>query len=127
MVIMTHPSFFSSSCLRGSLKIPYPHKQPAQARKMWNPVIKWSLLGGWRCLTATAVLPWLNSAACIGCIFSNRHQPPLTNRLPPPAPLTKPPEDFVPARYPKPCPAWVPVSCEQVKAATTLRAPHLLI
>lgn len=56
-MITTHSSFFSSSCSKGSPKITYPHKQPAQAGKTWNPVWQWSLLRGWRHLTVTAVLP----------------------------------------------------------------------
>lgn len=111
-MIMTHSLFFSSSCLRGSAKITYPHKEPAQAGKMWSPVRQWSFFGGWRHLTVTAVLPLAQLSCHAWMYFFNRHQPPLTSRLPPPAPLSKPPEGFIWARYPRPCPTWISVSCE---------------
>lgn len=85
-MITTHSSFFPSLCLRGSPKITHPHKQLAQAGKIWSPVRQWSLLRGWRHLTMTAVLPLAQLSCHAWMYFSNRHQPPLTNRLPPPAP-----------------------------------------
>lgn len=72
-MIMTHPSFFSSSCLRGSPKITHPHKQPAQAGKMWSPVRQWSLLGGWRHLTVTALLPLAQLSCRAWMYLFNKH------------------------------------------------------
>lgn len=95
MMMMTYSAFFSASCIRGSPKITYPHKQPAQAGKMWSPVRQWFLPGGWRHLTVTAVLPLARLSCQAWLDFFQQAQATSDQQIASTCTTHQPPEDFI--------------------------------